>query len=146
MTPKLGWTALTRRAHVLHPNELGKGHPYTQRMRLTPRGKICRSVLINACIHNHKFTNGSGREAHTSAATHAHTHVWCTSCGCIYVWAICARVRMPLRPPWVAESNDVRPIWGWLINNYSQASFQPVELDVVFVHWSFDSSFFSPGN
>lgn len=70
MTPKVGWTALTRRAHVLHPNELEKGHPYTQRETITPRGKINRSVIINACIHNDKFTNGSGREPHTRARTH----------------------------------------------------------------------------
>lgn len=29
MTPKLAGTARARRAAVLHPNELGKGHPLT---------------------------------------------------------------------------------------------------------------------
>lgn len=61
MTPKLAWTALTRQAHALHPNEMGKGHP-----------TMC------TCIRNHKFINGSGSEAHPiHRCTHApkpHTH------------------------------------------------------------------------
>lgn len=70
MTPKLGRTVPAPPAHALHPNELEKGHPYTQAARLTQGG---RSVLINACIHNHKFTNGSGSEAHTYAPIQART-------------------------------------------------------------------------
>lgn len=55
MTPKLAWTALTRWAAVLHPNEPGKGHTE----------KTCTSVLINAGKHNHEFINSSGQVSHT---------------------------------------------------------------------------------
>lgn len=57
MTPKLAWTALTRRAHALHPNELRKGHHSTHTHKDT------QIVLINACIQNHKISNDSGRDA-----------------------------------------------------------------------------------
>lgn len=78
MTPKLAWTALTRQPHVLHPNELEKGH-LSHTERHTQSGKTCRIVLINACIHSYKFTNGSGtlehkHHMHNARAAHLHVH------------------------------------------------------------------------
>lgn len=85
MTPKLAWTALTQRAHVLHPNELGKGHPHTHTYTHSETHAKHASVLINVCIHNHKFTNGSGRDIHTYTAIHIQRTGWACVYACVFV-------------------------------------------------------------
>lgn len=39
MTPKLAWTACSRRALALHPNELGKGPRLTHTHKRRTRGE-----------------------------------------------------------------------------------------------------------
>lgn len=56
MTPKLAWTACSRRALALHPNELGKGHRLTHTHKRRTRGekgeeKKNTLKCFNKCMH-----------------------------------------------------------------------------------------------